>query len=217
MDIIKSLESRYSTKEFDPTKTIDAETMEKIKMLLQKSPSSTNIQPWHFIIASTHEGKSRIAKSTQGFFQFNEEKVLTASAVILFATRVAADEVFMHHLSDVEDADGRFATPELKAQNHVGRGIFADMHKYDLKDQQHWFEKQTYLNLGNFLLGVAALGLDALPMEGCDTKVLNDEFQLIAKGFTASFIVAVGYHAETDYNARLPKSRLSVVEIIEEV
>ncbi|MFI3266453.1 MAG: oxygen-insensitive NAD(P)H nitroreductase [Rikenellaceae bacterium] len=217
MDIIKVLERRYSTKEFDPTKKIDTKTMDKVKTLLQKSPSSTNIQPWHFIIAESEASKSKIAKATTGFFRFNEQKVLDASAVVIFATRVCANSEYMDHLSDKEDKDGRFASPEFKAQNHTGRGIFADMHKYDLKDQQHWFEKQVYLNLGNFLLGVAALGLDALPMEGCYTKVLNQEFRLLEKGFTASFIVAIGYRSDADFNASLPKSRLDIDEIIEVV
>ncbi|MFI3277580.1 MAG: oxygen-insensitive NAD(P)H nitroreductase [Rikenellaceae bacterium] len=217
MDIIKILESRYSAKEFDPTKEIDAQMMDKLKVLLQKSPSSTNIQPWHFVIATTREGKERIAKSTHGFFAFNEKKVLDAAAVVIFSTRVTADEDYMQHLSDREDVDGRFANEEFKRNNHTGRAIFADLHKYDRKDQQHWFEKQTYLNLGVFLLGVAALGLDAVPMEGCDTTILNSEFDLAERGFTASFIVAVGYRAESDFNASLPKSRLTVDEIIEMV
>ncbi|MFR9580591.1 MAG: NAD(P)H nitroreductase, partial [Rikenellaceae bacterium] len=61
------------------------------------------------------------------------------------------------------------------------------------------------------------LGLDAVPMEGCDTTILNSEFDLAERGFTASFIVAVGYRAESDFNASLPKSRLTVDEIIEMV
>ena len=215
MDIIKALERRYSAKEFDPTKKIDTATLENIKILLQKSPSSTNIQPWHFVIATSEEGKNRIAKSTQGFFSFNEKKVLDASAVIVFSTRITADENFLNHVLEKEEADGRFAQAEFKAQNHAARSIFSNMHLRQLKDQQHWFEKQVYLNLGNFLLGASALGLDALPMEGCDMNVLNEEFGLIEKGFTASFIVAVGYHSENDFNAALPKSRLDIDEIIE--
>ncbi len=66
-------------------------------------------------------------------------------------------------LSIREEADGRFATPEAKAANHKGRCYFADMHRVDLKDDDQWMAKQVYLNVGNFLLGVAAMGL------GCGT------------------------------------------------
>ncbi|MFI3215006.1 MAG: nitroreductase family protein [Eubacteriales bacterium] len=91
------------------------------------------------------------------------------------------------------------------------------MHKYDYKDFQHWADKQVYLNLGNFLLGVAALGLDAIAMEGLDLKVLDEEFGLREKEFTSSIVVAVGYHKESDFNKDLPKSRLSKEEIIERI
>ncbi|STF44457.1 oxygen-insensitive NAD(P)H nitroreductase [Escherichia coli] len=71
---------------------------------------------------------------------------------------------------DQEDADGRFATPEAKAANDKGRKFFADMHRKDLHDDAEWMAKQVYLNVGNFLLGVAALGLDAVPIEGFDRR-----------------------------------------------
>ena len=56
MDITEILNNRYSTKEFDPDKKISDKDFQQIKALLQMSPSSINIQPWHFIIADTKEG-----------------------------------------------------------------------------------------------------------------------------------------------------------------
>lgn len=48
MDIVSVALKRYSTKAFDPSKKLTAEEADKIKTLLQYSPSSTNSQPWHF-------------------------------------------------------------------------------------------------------------------------------------------------------------------------
>ena len=44
MDIISVALKRHSTKAFDPSKKLTAEEAEKIKTLLQYSPSSTNSQ-----------------------------------------------------------------------------------------------------------------------------------------------------------------------------
>jgi nitroreductase/dihydropteridine reductase len=82
------------------------------------------------------------------------------------------------------------------------------MHKYDQKDVQHWMEKQTYLALGTLLLGAASLGLDATPMEGFDFKKLDEELGLRDKGFTSLVVVSLGYRSDSDFNAKLPKSRL---------
>ncbi|ANQ51929.1 oxygen-insensitive NAD(P)H nitroreductase [Flammeovirga sp. MY04] len=213
MNLKEVMNWRYSTKEFDPTKKISDEDFDQIKNLLRMCASSTNIQPWHFIIASSEEGKKRIAKGTQGFFVFNEPKVLNASHVVLFCSRTTANEDYMLHVLDKEDKDGRFAQQEFKDQMHGGRNVFADIHKYDLKDLQHWMDKQVYLNIGNLLLGAAVMGIDAVPMEGLDMKAMDEEFGLREKGFTSLCLVSLGYRAEEDFNAKLPKSRLSSDEI----
>lgn len=217
MDIIQALETRYSTKKFDSTKKISAEDMEKIEAMLQLSPSSTNAQPWHFIIASSEEGKARIAKGATGFYAFNEHKILHASAVILFASKVDVNEEYLLHVLSKEEEDGRFKDEETKNQQHGGRSYFAGMHKYDLKDQQHWAEKQAYINLGVLLTGLATLGIDAIPMEGVDMPLLNNEFDLKKQGLTTTCVVALGYRDETDFNAKLPKSRLDRSEIITKI
>ncbi|ONG16274.1 NAD(P)H nitroreductase [Escherichia coli] len=189
MDIISVALKRHSTKAFDASKKLTPEQAEQIKTLLQYSPSSTNSQPWHFIVASTEEGKARVAKSAAG-------------------NKTAMDDAWLKLVVDQEDADGRFATPEAKAANDKGRRFFADMHRKDLHDDAEWMAKQVYLNVGNFLLGVAALGLDAVPIEGFDAAILDAEFGLKEKGYTSLVVVPVGHHSVEDFNATLPKSRL---------
>lgn len=217
MDIISVALKRHSTKAFDASTKLTAEQAENLKTLLQYSPSSTNSQPWHFIVASTEEGKARVAKSAAGGYVFNERKMLDASHVVVFCAKTAMDDAWLEKVLDQEDADGRFATPEAKAGNHKGRTFFADMHRKDLKDDNHWMQKQVYLNVGNFLLGVAAMGLDAVPIEGFDAAVLDAEFDLTEKGFTSVVVVPVGRHSVEDFNAKLPKSRLPLTTTVTEI
>ncbi|GAK96563.1 oxygen-insensitivone NAD(P)H nitroreductase [Nonlabens tegetincola] len=213
-DIIEALKWRYTTKSFDPSKKISKENEEKIKELLQWSPSSINSQPWHFVLTSSEEGKKRLAKGTAGFFSFNESKVTQASHVVLFCTKTEISDQYLSEVTDKEDEDGRFANEDLKEQNLGAKKLFTNIHRYDLKDAQHWMEKQVYLNIGNFLLGVAALGIDAVPMEGIDMKALDEELGLREKGFSSIVMVGLGYRSEDDFNAKLPKSRLNQDDII---
>ncbi|WP_313107212.1 oxygen-insensitive NAD(P)H nitroreductase [Pseudescherichia vulneris] len=217
MDIVSIALQRYSTKAFDASKKLTADEAEKIKTLLRYSPSSTNSQPWHFIVASTEEGKARVAKSAAGGYVFNERKMLDASHVVVFCAKIAMDDAWLEKVVDQEDADGRFATPEAKAANHKGRTFFADLHRKDRQDDHEWMARQVYLNVGNFLLGVGAMGLDAVPIEGFDADVLDAEFGLKEKGFTSLVVVPVGHHSVEDFNKSLPKSRLPEETVVTEI
>jgi nitroreductase/dihydropteridine reductase len=217
-DITHYAKTRHSAKAYDSSKKISDENIEKIKELLRYSPSSTNAQPWHFIIASTEEGKARITKGTERLYPFNTRAILDASHVIVVCSKLDIEEDYLLKVLEQEDKDGRFdGDPDtFKPQMHGGRSMFVNLHKQDYKDVQHWMDKQVYLNLGAFLLGVATLGIDATPMEGIEAKAL--EFGLREKGLSSLVVVPLGYHNdELDFNAKLPKSRLPYSEILTEV
>lgn len=219
-DITHYLKNRHTAKAYDPNKKISEIDVKKIKELLRFSASSTNAQPWHFILASTPEGKERIAKSTEALYPFNKQSILDASHVIVFCSRLEMTDEYLQKVLEQEEKDGRFsADPEMfKAQMDGGRKMFVNLHKHDYKDVQHWMDKQVYLNIGQFLLGVSTLGIDATPMEGIEVSVLDEEFNLREKGYSSLVVVPLGYHHhKNDYNATLPKSRLPYSEILTEV
>lgn len=214
MDILHFANTRYTTKAFDPARKLGAEEIARIEELLRLSPSSTNAQPWHFFIAGTQEGRERIAKATAGAYAFNTGKLLDASHVVVFCSRTAVDETYLQTLLDQETHDGRFATPDARAGQHKGRSHFVNMHRFEQRDATHWADKQVYLALGTLLLGAAALGIDACPMEGFDQKILDEELGLRARGLVSTVIVSLGHRASTDFNASLPKSRLPAESVI---
>lgn len=208
MQLTALAKSRYTTKAYDASRKIPQETINELLEQLRHSPSSVNSQPWHFIVASDEQGKARVAKSAEGGFAYNEAKMLNASHVVVLCTRTEMPESHLHAVLTQEAADGRFANDEARAGQDKTRRGYVNMHKYDQKDVQHWMEKQTYLALGTLLLGAASLGLDATPMEGFDFKKLDEELGLRDKGFTSLVVVSLGYRSDSDFNAKLPKSRL---------
>ncbi|MBV1775292.1 oxygen-insensitive NAD(P)H nitroreductase [Burkholderiaceae bacterium DAT-1] len=208
MNIAELVTTRRTTKAFDPARKIAPETFAQIETLLRYSPSSTNSQPWHFVIASDEAGKALIAKACGDTFAFNDAKVRNASHVIAFCTRATIDESYLATLLDQETTDGRLGDDTARANQHKGRARFVNMHRFERRDAQHWMEKQTYLALGTLLLGAAALGVDACPIEGFDNVTLDDVLGLRDKGYTSSVLVALGYSSADDFNAKLPKSRL---------
>lgn len=208
MDIVTAAKQRYTAKAYDPERRVPEATMQQIYEVLRASPSSVNSQPWHFIVASTPEGKARLAKGVQGGYSFNESKVRDASHVMLFCTRVDAEGGYLDRLLEQEDRDGRFKDETAKAGAAKGRLHFTNLHRYTHKDLPQWYEKQVYIALGNAMLAAAALGVDTTPMEGIDPVALGAELGLQEQGLSSLVLLSFGYHADSDFNAALPKSRL---------
>jgi nitroreductase/dihydropteridine reductase len=208
MNISQYALKRHATKAFDPDRKLPANIIAELRELIRFSPSSVNSQPWHFIVAASEEGKSRIAKAAEHGYAYNVPKIRNASHVMVLCQRLALDDAYLTTVLEQEDKDKRFINPAAKASQNSSRQLYANLHRYDLKDARHWMEKQVYLALGTLLLGAATLEIDTVPMEGFDARVLDQELGLQAKGFTSVVLVGLGYHSAEDFNAKLPKSRL---------
>ena len=214
MNIEEIVKTRYTSKVFDPARKIAPELIEKIETILRYSPSSTNAQPWHFFIVGSEEGKARLLKAATGRYAFNGEKIKDCSHAVVMCHRATIDEAHLQDVLAQEEKDGRFADEKAKEGQHQGRSYFVNRHRFELRDAQHWMDKQVYLALGFLLLGAATLGIDACPIEGFDQVALDEELGLRAKNLNSSVIVALGYHSDADFNATTPKSRLPFGTII---
>ncbi|WP_455844258.1 oxygen-insensitive NAD(P)H nitroreductase [Pantoea agglomerans] len=213
MTLNDAVARRHTVKAFEGGKSLPQDEIETLLNVLRNSPSSVNSQPWHFVVASTEAGREQIAASTDGAFAYNSPKVRNASHVIALCMRTDLDEAHLQNVLAQEDADGRYAKPESKANNDMVRRSYVDMHRYESRDVPQWMEKQVYLALGGLLLGAAMLGIDATPMEGFDPRALDQALGLREEGFTSVVLVSLGYRSDADFNAALPKSRLPRDEI----
>ncbi len=221
MNILDAAKSRYATKKFDPSRSFSEQQIQQVKELLRLSPSSINSQPWHFIVATTAQGKQQVAKAAQAPYSANEPKILDAAMVVVFCAKTDISDDYLQHVTNQEAEEGRFPQIEGKEMAMKVRRFYADLHRnneqYSGSAVVNWTQKQVYLNVGNLLLGASALGMDAVPIEGVDFEVLNQEFGLVEKSLTATVVVALGYRSDEDFNANLPKSRLPAGEIFTDI
>ena len=206
-ELTDALRHRYTCKAYDASRRLPDSIVEQLLAALRFSPSSVNSQPWHFIVADNAQGKERIAKATAGSYAYNAAKVLNASHVVVLCSRNELPADYLQTVLDQEQADGRFADEAAREGQCKGRAGYVAQHE-SAGDVAEWTEKQTYIAQGFLLLAAGLLGVDATPMEGFDPAALDEEFGLKEKGFSPAVIVSLGYHAEGDLNATLPKSRL---------
>ena len=208
MNLNKLIECGHFPKVYDPNRRIPDDIVDTLLKFIYSIPTSVNAQTTHYLVASTPESRLRIAQHMGEGFEFNVPKVRDASHVIVLATRETLSNEYLDELHAKEVADGKFPTDALAEQWKATVRMWIDLHRYDVKDLQHWMEKQTYLALGMSLMAAEELGINASPLEGFNSRVLDAELGLREKGFTSTVLLALGYRDGNDFYAKTPKSRL---------
>jgi nitroreductase/dihydropteridine reductase len=192
MDLDK-LMGKHLTRYFDPTKTIPEDALQQLLKFLRSAPTSTNIQPNHFYVLATGEGKEQLADNLGERFQDNAEKILNSSHTIIATTRADLPESHLQAVFDKERSDGRF--PDLAKQDlweSMTRN-FIGLRNYGYKDVNHWMEKQTYMVVGLTMMAAAELGVEATPLEGFDPTSVDKAFKIRETGHSTTVLLALGY------------------------
>lgn len=213
MDLLNVSKTRYTTKAYDPIRKIPKEQVARLLEILRLTPSSINIQPWHFFVADNQAAKERIAKALVGKYAYNAPKVLDSSHTILFCTKADISEQHLDNLLTQDDISGRFKDEKAKQGQKDSRSGYVNYYRNEKGDIQRWAENQTFIALGQILLAAGIEGIDATPIGGFDEQIINDELQLTEKGLVPSVLLTLGYRSENDFNAQLPKSRLDKEQI----
>ena len=213
MDLLNVSKTRYTTKAYDSSKKIPQEQFERLLEILRLTPSSINIQPWHYFIADNTVAKERIAKALVGKYAYNAPKVLESSHTILFCTKADITEEHLSNLLNRDDLSGRFKDDAAKQAQNNARTGYVDYYRNEKGDIQRWAENQTFIALGQMLLAAGIENLDATPIGGFDEQIISEELGLLEKGLIPSVIMTLGFRSEQDFNAKLPKSRLTAEEI----
>jgi nitroreductase / dihydropteridine reductase len=192
MNLDELTETGHFPKVCDPNRCIPDDVFDKLLKFIYYIPTSVNAQCTHYIIASSPESRSRIADHMGNGFEFNVPKVRDASHVIALATRETLSNDYLDELHAKEVMDGKFPNEVLADQWRATVRMWIDLHRYDVKDLQHWMEKQTYLALGMSLMAAEELGINASPLEGFNSRTLDAELGLREKGFTVAVLLAIG-------------------------
>ena len=214
MDLLTVAKTRYTTKAYDATKKIPQAQFERLVEILRLTPSSINIQPWHFFIAEHDLSKQRIAKALVGKYAYNAPKVLDSSHTILFCTKADISEQHLADLLEQDDLSGRFKDEKAKQGQKESRSGYVSYYRNEKGDIQRWAENQTFIALGQMLLAAGIEGIDATPIGGFDEEILTEELGLTEKDLIPSVIMTLGYRSDVDFNAKLPKSRLAQEDVI---
>jgi len=209
-DIIKALNWRYATKEFDATKKLSEKEIGTLLEAARLSPSSFGLQPWKFILVTNQEIRKKIREVA-----WNQPQVTDASHLVVFAVE--------NNLNDASVDKFVSSIAETRGVPVAALKEYADTMKGSIKARgsadavKAWSARQVYIALGVLLEAAAILGIDACPMEGFDNKKVDDILGLAKLGVGSVAFAAVGYRANEDEVKKYKKVRFPKSEVIVEV
>lgn len=207
--LLAALRWRYATKQFDASKKIPAATWDALEESLVLTPSSFGLQPWKFLVV---ENPAVLAKLQAD--SWNQPQVTDASHFVVLTARTdlaSADvDAWISRMSEVQ------GTPvEALGQLKGMIGGFAE--KMSDEERHFWNIRQCYIALGQLMASAAVLGIDACPMEGISAAGYDRVLGLEGSGYATVVACALGYRAESDKYASMPKARFDRAKVIQHV
>jgi nitroreductase len=208
--LLSALHWRYATKAFDPARKISPATWAALEETLVLTPSSFGLQPWRFLDIRDAELRAKLRPHS-----WDQPQVTDASHFVVFTARTEITAGDIAHLVDcTATIRGQPAAALAGYRQVMEGGLLNDARKPHLHD---WASRQAYIAMGQLMTAAALLGIDTCPMEGFDPTKYDEILGVRKDGYACIAAVALGYRAEGDKYATLPKVRYPKSEVIKTV
>lgn len=199
MDTIKTLNWRYATKKFDPTRIIPEEKIDIIKEAFNLTPTSYGMQPVRLLVVHNKAIQEKLYE-----FTYRQKQIITASHVLVFCTETDIDDQFIKNSFHREKEIRNTPDNIINRSKDFRLKLFS---QWTPEEKQNWAVNQLYLTLGNILSICANEGVDACPMEGLETAKYDHYFSLPKNGLKSHLVLPIGYRAKDDFFADFKKVR----------
>ncbi|MGE8001159.1 nitroreductase family protein [Lysinibacillus sp. NPDC093190] len=195
----KIMHERKSVRKYNANTTISRETIMQLLEDATSSPSSSNMQPWRFIVIDDKEIQKNI-----NIFSFNQEQIETASAIIavigdtemyLNAEEIYAKNVELGYMP--EDIASKLAQDSLAMYGAIPKEALLNIVHFD-----------AGLISMQIMLLAKEMGYDTVAMGGFD-KSKFAEYMELPPNEVPILLLAIGEAAGPAYgSSRLPIERL---------
>lgn len=207
-EVLKQLEWRYATKEFDSSKKIPEDVWQVLEQSLVLSPSSFGLQPWKFFVIRNREIRHQLLEHSWG-----QKQVVEASHLVVLAIKkdvtIEYVDSYLQRMSELRNVP----LENLQKLGDMVKGFVKQ--PADKVDKDAWSNKQVYIALGFFMFAAAMLEIDTCPMEGFISDKYDEILGLAEKGYHSVAVCPAGYRASSDKYATMAKVRFKTEEVVE--
>lgn len=209
MNIISSLEWRYATKKFDPSKKLSTEQIETLKNAFNLTATSFGLQPLKLIIIENKELQEEFVKHC-----YYQRQVADASHLLVLCIENDTTTDDINAYFDLEKKV-RGVSEEVISKF---RNQLVDMYKNKtLEEKQLSATYQTYIALGNLMTVCAIEKIDNCPLEGFVPEKIDELLNLPAKNLKSVLLMPVGFRADDDFMSTMKKVRKPLNETVLEI
>lgn len=206
-EVLAALGWRYATKQFDKTRVIADAEWDVLEQSMVLTPSSFGLQPWKFVVVK--DAGLRAALQPESW---NQGQITEASHLVVMAARTDLTE------ADIDEWMARLMEVQGRTAEEVAplRGMVAGFAEAKSCEERHqWNVRQVYIALGQLMASAAMLGIDSCPLEGISAASYDRILRLEGSGYGTVVACALGYRAQGDKYAAIPKARFDRSRVIE--
>jgi nitroreductase len=209
MNIINSLEWRYATKKFDPSKKLTIQQIETLKNAFNLTATSFGLQPIKMIVIENKKLQEEFVK-----YCYYQRQVADASHLLVLCIENDTTSEAINAYFDLEN-EIRGTSEEVISKF---RNQLVEMYKSKtLEEKQLSATYQTYIALGNLMTVCAVEKIDNCPMEGFVPEKIDELLNLQLQNLKSILLLPVGFRAEDDFMSTMKKVRKSLKETVLEI
>ncbi|PAD67151.1 nitroreductase family protein [Bacillus sp. 7586-K] len=200
-DLSTIIRDRHSVRKYDASFKIPREEIEEILSEAILAPSSSNLQPWRFIVIDDQEVKKELRQIAN-----NQEQVETSSAIIA----VLGDKEMYHNIEKVyrSNYEAGFMNLETVEQIIQNSKNYYTQASEEIRKNIASFD--TGLVSMQLMLIAKAKGYDTVTMGGFDKEKFMKKFNITDR-YMPIVLIAIGKATAPAYQT----TRIPLKEIIE--
>jgi len=201
---------RYATKKYDTTKSVPAETLERIIEAVRLAPTSSGLQPFELLVVSNADIRAKIRAVA-----WDQAQVTDCSHLLVFAAWDDITPERVNRMFDLTNDVRGFKNEGWESYRKMLLGIVADR---GTEANYQAAARQAYIGLGAAVIAAAFEEVDTTPMEGFDPEAVDALLDLKAKHLRSVVMLPLGYRAaEGDWLVNLKKVRRSRADFVTEI
>ena len=209
MNIINSLEWRYATKKFDPSKKLSNQQVETLKQAFNLTATSFGLQPLKLIVISNKELQEKFVACA-----YYQRQVADASHLLVFCIE---NDTTSEDINNYFDLEKKVRNIEEDVISDFRKQLLEMYENKSLEEKQQSAIYQAYIALGNLMTVCAVEKIDCCPMEGFVPSKVDELLNLSENNLTSVLMLPVGYGAEDDVMRNMKKVRKSLSDTIIEI